>query len=329
MVEEKMKQITLSVIMPVYNGEQYLNYSIQSVLNQTYKDYELILVDDGSTDYSLEICEKYQSKDKRIHVISQENKGISGARNAGIDIATGEYITFMDSDDVIQPKMYEIMLNHMVSDGLDLIMCGAVRTENYDLEELEKDCEVCDLTKKDLYEGMFSNSETDWKYMVVWNKIYKTDIVKRIKFESSGTEDTVFNCQYFKDTKYAKLVKQDLYHWIQRSDSVSHSEYGTRDYNVLKDYYWMEQYIQQYEGQYVQYPLIKIYKFIFNSRYRSRNTEFKNQVTYLIKENNKKLEESFYKNEKIDKKIKILFTIFYHIPATYNMFRWINEKRAR
>ena len=124
MVEEKMKQITLSVIMPVYNGEQYLNYSIQSVLNQTYKDYELILVDDGSTDHSLEICEKYQSKDKRIRVISQENKGISGARNAGIDIATGEYITFMDSDDVIQSKMYEIMLNHMVSDGLDLIMCG-------------------------------------------------------------------------------------------------------------------------------------------------------------------------------------------------------------
>ena len=226
MVEEKMKQITLSVIMPVYNGEQYLNYSIQSVLNQTYKDYELILVDDGSTDHSLEICEKYQSKDKRIRVISQENKGISGARNAGIDIATGEYITFMDSDDVIQSKMYEIMLNHMVSDGLDLIMCGAVRTENYHLEELEKDCEVCCLTKKDLYEGMFSNSETDWKYMVVWNKIYKTDIVKRIKFESSGTEDTVFNCQYFKDAKYAKLVKQDLYHWIQRSDSVSHSEYG-------------------------------------------------------------------------------------------------------
>ena len=114
MVEEKMKQIALSVIMPVYNGEQYLNYSIQSVLNQTYKDYELILVDDGSTDHSLEICEKYQSKDERIRVISQENKGISGARNAGIDIATGEYITFMDSDDVIQPEMYEIMLNHMV-----------------------------------------------------------------------------------------------------------------------------------------------------------------------------------------------------------------------
>ena len=105
-------------------------------------------MDDGSTDHSLEICEKYQSKDKRIRVISQENKGISGARNAGIDIATGEYITFMDSDDVIQSKMYEIMLNHMVSDGLDLIMCGAVRTENYHLEELEKDCEVCCLTKK-------------------------------------------------------------------------------------------------------------------------------------------------------------------------------------
>ena len=81
-------------------------------------------------------------------MISQENKGISGARNAGIDIATGKYITFMDSDDVIQPEMYEIMLKSYGIRWIDLIMCGAVRTENYHLEELEKDCEVCDLTKK-------------------------------------------------------------------------------------------------------------------------------------------------------------------------------------
>lgn len=150
-----MKQITLSIIMPVYNGEQYLNYSIQSVLNQTYKDYELILVDDGSTDHSLEICEKYQSKDERIRVISQENKGISGARNAGIDIATGKYITFMDNDDVIQPEMYEIMLKYMVSDGLDLIMCGAVRTENYNFLNVVDQYEICKLTKRDLYERIF------------------------------------------------------------------------------------------------------------------------------------------------------------------------------
>ncbi|WP_410072600.1 glycosyltransferase family 2 protein [Anaerostipes sp.] len=329
MVEEKMKQITLSVIMPVYNGEQYLNYSIQSVLNQTYKDYELILVDDGSTDHSLEICEKYQSKDKRIRVISQENKGISGARNAGIDIATGEYITFMDSDDVIQPKMYEIMLNHMVSDGLDLIMCGAVRTGNYNFQDAVDQYEICKLTKKDLYERIFANSNVDWEYMAVWNKIYKTEYVRKIKFAKRGTEDAVFNCQYFKYIQNAKLIDQKLYYWIQRKGSISHSEFSLRDYYVLEDYYWMNQYVEKHEREYIQYSIVKLYKLVFNSRYRARNTELKNKIEQIIKKNDKSIKNIFYENDKICSKIKILFTIFYYIPVTYNMFRWINEKRAR
>lgn len=330
MGEGKLKHPALSIIMPVYNAEKYLDYSIQSVINQIYKDFELILVDDGSTDHSLEICRKYQLLDERIKVISQENRGISGARNAGIDVAIAEYITFIDNDDIIHPKMYEIMLKHMIADKkLDLIMCGAVRTKNCNFEELSEDYEICNLTKKDLYAGMFSNSETDWKYMVVWNKIYRTNVVKQITFETSGTEDTVFNCKYFEYVNNAKLIKKDLYHWIQRSDSVSHSHYGIRDCMVLKDYYWMNQYIQQNEKQYTEYPLIKLYKIIFNSRYRARNTRFKDKTEEIIKENHKEIKKNFYENHKIDKKVKILFTIFYNLPITYNIFRWLNEKRVR
>lgn len=329
MEEGKLKHPALSIIMPVYNAEKYLDYSIQSVLNQTYKDYELILVNDGSTDSSLEICRKYQLSDERIRIISQENRGISGARNAGINAAIAEYITFIDNDDIIHPRMYQIMLEHMISEKLDLIMCEAARTKNYDFKEVAKDYEISDLTKRDLYAGIFSNSEHDWKYMAVWNKIYKTNIVKQIRFETSGTEDTVFNCKYFEHINKAKLINQDLYYWIQRSNSVSHSDYGIRDYMVLKDYYWMNQYIQQNEKQYAQYPLIKLYKLIFNSRYRAKNTRFKDKTEEIIKENHKEIKKEFYENHKIDSKIKILFTIFYNFPITYDIFRWLNEKKVR
>ncbi|MGN0417215.1 glycosyltransferase family 2 protein [Anaerostipes faecalis] len=205
MLEKKIndQNPVLSIVMPVYNAERYLNLSIQSVLSQTYKNFELILVDDGSTDESLVLCKKYQILDSRIRVISQENKGISGARNTGIEHAIGKYITFIDSDDIIQSKMYEIMMKQMQSDDLELIMCGAVRKENYRLEEIEENYEICELTKENLYDRIFSNSEIDWKYMGVWNKIYKTEIVKNIKFMSAGTEDTVFNCQYFSYVKHA------------------------------------------------------------------------------------------------------------------------------
>ena len=98
---------------------------------------------------------------------------------------------------------------------------------------------------------------------------------------------------------------------------------------MLEDYYWMNQYIEKYEREYIQYPIVKLYKLIFNSRYRARNTELKNKIEQIIKKNDKSIKNNFYENDKINSKIKLLFTIFYHIPATYNIFRWINEKRAR
>ena len=91
----------------------------------------------------------------------------------------------------------------------------------------------------------------------------------------------------------------------------------------------IDKYIEKYEREYIQYPIVKLYKLIFNSRYRARNTELKNKIEQIIKKNDKSIKNNFYENDKINSKIKLLFTIFYHIPATYNIFRWINEKRAR
>ena len=113
----------ISVIVPIYNAEAYLNRCLDSIINQTYSDLEIILINDGSTDNSLDICLEYASKDKRIVVYNQTNKGISKARNKGIELATGDYIGFVDSDDIISPRMYETLYNLMTDEKCLIAGC--------------------------------------------------------------------------------------------------------------------------------------------------------------------------------------------------------------
>ena len=114
----------ISIIVPVYNVEQYLSRCVDSLVNQTYHNIEIILVDDGSPDRSGEICDEYAKKDKRVKVIHQSNGGLSDARNTALDIAKGDYLMFVDSDDWIEPTMYEEMLSFMEKEQLDLVECG-------------------------------------------------------------------------------------------------------------------------------------------------------------------------------------------------------------
>ena len=111
----------LSVIIPIYNSEKYLEKCLESVVNQTFTDMEIILVNDGSTDHSLDICNSYQKKDTRIKVISKENGGLIRARKTGLSAAAGKRIGFVDSDDWIEPEMYEVLLRHMEETGCDMI----------------------------------------------------------------------------------------------------------------------------------------------------------------------------------------------------------------
>lgn len=124
----------ISVIIPAYNSQEYIKDAIESIMRQTLKDIEIILVDDGSTDDTFKICKDYSLMDKRIKVIHQENKGISGARNTGIDNATGEYISFVDSDDTIELNMYEELYNCVTQygeDKIDFIDCGINMINSY------------------------------------------------------------------------------------------------------------------------------------------------------------------------------------------------------
>ena len=133
-----MKEELISVIIPVYNVEKYIRYCLDSVINQTYKNLEIIIVDDGTKDSSGEIAEEYAAKDSRIKVIHKENGGLSDARNVGLDVATGRYIAFLDSDDVISLDFYEYLYNMIKEKDYDIAECEFFRISSDDIENVQK-----------------------------------------------------------------------------------------------------------------------------------------------------------------------------------------------
>ena len=170
----------ISIIIPVYNVENYLKRCLESIVNQTYKNLEIILVDDGSTDNSGKICDEYKEKDKRIIVIHKENGGLSDARNAGIDIATGNYIGFIDSDDFADVRMYEILLNNLKSTNSDISICNLYKFSNekeiYKTEEIEK---LTVYDRKNFFENMYNDLLVS---VLAWNKLYKKEIFSDIRY---------------------------------------------------------------------------------------------------------------------------------------------------
>lgn len=173
----------VSVIVPVYNVKPYLREAIDSVINQTYHHLEIILVDDGSTDGSSQICDQYQHKDKRIRVIHQKNKGLSGARNAGLDIMRGEIVSFLDPDDAFLPEMIELLVKNMMKSQADISACGfyTCRTEkrlsasHYEsVFALKRGCVI----SQDALRLMLDNQIN----IAVWNKLYRRHLFNDLRF---------------------------------------------------------------------------------------------------------------------------------------------------
>ena len=155
-----MNEDLISIIVPVYNVEKYLHRCVSSILQQTYSKFEVILVDDGSKDASGRICDVFASKDERVRVIHKENGGLSSARNAGLDIANGKYIGFVDSDDYIENDMYEIMYNALIKNNVDIACVGIYRDD----EEKDKSVIIrCPKKRNNILgkrsHGKYSNNE--------------------------------------------------------------------------------------------------------------------------------------------------------------------------
>lgn len=227
----------VSIIVPVYNAEKYLMDTVHSILKQTYKDFELILIDDGSIDNSFNLCRSIADTDKRAIAIHQENKGVSAARNTGINIAKGNYICFVDSDDYIEPDMLECLVKNAENYQADISCCGLVQVA-LDGEIKNHYCHGEKKFFTDMQELMRAFfSEPLYKEILYgpYNKIIRTEIVKAVHFNEKYTvaEDLLFNFECLEIANTFYLENRELYHYIKRKNSISTSKFAEKEFDYI------------------------------------------------------------------------------------------------
>ena len=231
-----MKRSLISIIIPVYNVERYMRKCIDSVLTQTYKNLEIILIDDGSTDNSGQICDEYAKKDTRIKVIHQTNAGVSAARNTGLKVVTGEYIGFVDSDDYIKPQMYETMLNAIIRNQANMAMCGIIDIYENGTIRPTKFCNDKDYLY-DNYKKWIRDFINYGSYEVSCNKLFHRNLLKDLYFDTTlkRAEDVNWVCEVtFRPIKIIYCHVQ-FYYYLSRNSSAVHQkkiEYFENEFTV-------------------------------------------------------------------------------------------------
>lgn len=223
----------ISVIVPVYNVEKYIRECVDSILVQTFTDFELILVNDGSRDNSGAICDEYAAKDKRITLIHQENQGQAAARNNAIAIAKGEWIHFVDSDDVIHPQMLEILYG-AVDETTQISMCGLCKgislPDGFYSQKSDYSFKRCPVTEKELI-SMYNDF---YHYWVVWAKLIKKEIVEKYLFTSGRIyEDTAAVFKWINETKFINITNEQLYFYRVNPNSTMQIDFSLKNLDRL------------------------------------------------------------------------------------------------
>ena len=251
-----MEKDLISIIVPVYNTEQYLNQCLDSLLNQTYKNIEIIIIDDGSTDNSKEVLCEYEKKDLRIKIISQENQGLSKTRNVGFLESTGEYVMFLDSDDWIDVETCYAAVNEMKKNDVDVVMWSYIREyQSLSKPVLLFDDEQILWDKNDVYnlyqrmvglvnEQLECPQKTD-SLITAWGKLYKRSVIKDVEFVDTkiiGTEDALYNICVFSHINRAIYIPNMFMHYRKTNPNSLTHKYKKNLVNQWKELYkriWM------------------------------------------------------------------------------------------
>ncbi len=221
----------ISVVVAVYNAEKFLNKCIESIVNQGYKNLQIILVDDGSKDSSLEICKGFETRDSRIEIVHKENGGLTSARKAGFDVAQGGYIVFLDSDDFLEKDYIDKLYQSIVNNNSDIAICG------YYLDKGEVSSKILLKHSKDVYEknefldnlilpGIFPMQNDETRILnFMWLRMYKKSIITDKCFVSERevyTEDLFFNLSAYDNCNRVSIVDACLYHYVENPNSLTH-----------------------------------------------------------------------------------------------------------
>lgn len=317
--------VKLSIIVPIYNVERYLERCIISILNQTYINFELILVNDGSTDNSKDICEKYLSIDNRIKLINKKNGGLSSARNTGIELAIGEYIAFVDSDDYINKYMYEVLITTLKKDKSDMVICGYNKVDQNEInfQEINNHIDVNNvlaskISKVEALDKLLIEGE---KFVVPWNKIYKRKLFNELRYKNGKIyEDEFLAHRVLYKCNKVSVINEKLYFYIQRDGSIINSKFTTKRFDkvyalkeridFLKEKNLLEL-KEKAEKSFVDY-------FIWNYFVAYQRLENVNSDLIKLKNEFNKVFFEILKNTKISWKEKLTLSLLYISPKAYN-----------
>lgn len=296
----------ISIIVPVYNVEKFLSKCIDSILSQTFKDFELILVNDGSADKSLEICKYYKSLDERICIIDKINGGLSSARNAGLEKAKGDYIGFIDSDDYVHPKMFELLYREIIKYNADISICDFEKVYNYmDNKNFSYESNhvlVKCLSNIEAIEKI--NTKNGVTFVIACNKLYKKNLFNKLRYKENVIhEDEFMAHRILYKAERIIYINEPLYFYVQREGSImnSKSKISKIDYLLslsdrIKFFYKKGLKKIQYENEEIYlYEIFRLYpEFAMDKNYKKKlllRFDFLKLIRILRKNKNYSLKE--------------------------------------
>lgn len=299
----------VSVIVPVYNVEKYLKNCVESLINQTYENIEIILVDDGSTDNSGKICDELSKKDNRIIVIHKENEGVSKARNTALEQSCGEYISFVDSDDSLEAGSYENLVQQMESNDLDVLAFQYYINEK---DSQENNDDVTLVSCEEALTRCVSDNEEKCFIPAVWNKLYRVETLKEyLKFcpQYIIAEDMLVTMKVLKHAHRIGEIHHEYYNYTQREESVMHVYKKNKCSTIYAHEEIYEELINDYP-QIAESVKIRSVEQAFSIMHEALNTQqlFMEDVVVLL-EYLRANEEYFAKSDTLDKRTKTFFKL--------------------
>ena len=298
----------ISVIIPVYKCEQYIESCVDSILNQTYRDFEIILVDDGSPDNSGKICDELAEKYNKITVLHQENQGQSAARNNGVKIARGEWLCFVDCDDFVHPEILEALYNAVTENNVKLSMCSAIQGEespSFFNASKEVNFKVLETTEDNIL-NLCKNEK--YYYWVVWGKLIHKSIYEKYPLtEGRIYEDNAIECKWLYEAKKVALTDASLYFYYVNLSGTTKKEFTKKHLDILWafkeqiDFFNLINYKKMTEHLATYYLEISA-----NMHYRAK-TENAKELIPIIKEKEKEIKKQYAEFIKPDVEQKLYY----------------------
>lgn len=311
----------VSVIVPVYNVECYIAECLDSICRQSYHNIEILVVDDGSTDNSGNICDLYKSNDKRIQVYHKENGGLSSARNLGLEYARGDYISFVDSDDSIRIDMIESLYVFMLENCCEIVECAFAKNS-------DKNNGKYKLIDKHEALKEYISSQYFYPNVSVCNKLYKAHIIKKLRFpEGKIHEDYLFQTMAFNNVNRYGFVNEEMYNYRIREESITHRVFDNKDFDKIDIYKKRTEFLLECGYTY----LVEISKdeeliVLFSLYWKSCINKIPEKN--LLKQELRQRRKEFFES-KITMKRKLVYSLFYINPHIYVSVRTLIDKAEK